>query len=205
MQPTMAFRQLLNSMRLDSTYKSPFKWGDYKTITVAGQTFTFNSAGKYSTQNVNFAGVSDGSAKTIPINSIGGEYYVGNKGVQSYDVYVSSSTNNQVVADDLFHEVQHAELFSQGGADGFGNFGSTTGTGVQKLHHQYMLTPSMFDSHRRFLNNLGANSSFTNRIVGSLMWQADIDIKNGKMPNNLHLYVPEVRNKLRIIHNHLYK
>jgi hypothetical protein len=29
MQPTMAFRQLLNSMRLDSTYKSPFKMGDY--------------------------------------------------------------------------------------------------------------------------------------------------------------------------------
>ncbi|MEJ2627346.1 MAG: hypothetical protein P8078_02140, partial [bacterium] len=134
-------------------------------------------------------------AHTITFNSTRGEDYVSNQGVQSYDIYVAE---HSVVgqADDVFHEVQHAEMFSAGGADGFGNFG-TIGNGVPKLHHQYMLTNSIFETHRNFLSNIGASSSFTNRIIGSLMGQAGITVQQGQMPSNVAIYIPEVKQILQ--------
>ena len=62
---------------------APFAY-EGQVVKIAGEEIKFNKAGKYSTQNVNFVGVdAKKGPNTVPINSIGGEYFVGNEGVHS--------------------------------------------------------------------------------------------------------------------------
>jgi RHS repeat-associated protein len=167
-------------------YISQFAY-EGQVVSIASQEFTFRKAGKFSSQNVNFIGIdTEIGANTVPTNSIDGEYFVGEEGVQSYNIFIGSgSTLSQ--ADDIFHEVQHAFMYAAKGADGRGGLGSTVGS--QGIHHRTMLTPALFNSHRSFLNSLGANSTFTRGIVSSLMAQAGITYTS----KNLSKYVPEVQ------------
>src|SRR3990172_5798407 len=84
---------LANYLSAKEGYKQASKFA-YKgqTITVAGKTYTFSKAGKYSTENINFAGIRKDDAETVPINSIGGENFVGKEGNQSYNIYISENT-----------------------------------------------------------------------------------------------------------------
>ncbi len=158
-----------------------------QTIVVNGQPFTFDNAGKYSSQHLNFVGVdTEIGPNTVPINSVGGEYFVGSEGEQSYNVFIGSGSLLDQ-ADDVFHEVQHAFMFAAKGADGKGGFGSIEGS--QGIHHRTMLTEKFFKTHRSYLNSLGASTEFKRGIVSSLMWQGGISYKS----NNIYKYVPEVQ------------
>lgn len=123
-----------------------------QTITIAGKTFSFDNAGKLSTTNVNFAGLSENGANTVAINSVLGEGFVGSVGVQSFDIYVSNTSNVGSQMDDVFHEVQHAEMFSTG------SFRGKVNQNVVDRHHAAMMQAPQWISHERFINQ--ANSQF---------------------------------------------
>ncbi|MCK5145842.1 hypothetical protein KAR48_03750 [bacterium] len=98
-------------------------------------------------------------------------------------------------ADDIFHEVQHASMFAENGADGRGGYGSTFGTGATGMHHRWMLSKGHFDPHRSFLSGLGANQKFIERTVSDLMSQGGL---TNKLPEKYwSRYVPEVGHLIR--------
>jgi RHS repeat-associated protein len=165
-------------------------------ITVAGQTFTFENAGRYSTQNINYIGVTEGGNKTEVINSIFGNNYVSNEGVQSYNIMINTRASFLHQAAAIYHETLHPIIFALRGADARGNFGPITREAVD-THHRSMLTPTFFEPKRTFLQNLGADGAFITNTVGSLMWQAGIRLgEEYSLPPGLDRYVTDVKDIL---------
>ncbi len=177
------------------TFASQFAY-EGQIITVAGQTFTFENAGRYSTQNINYIEVTEGGNKTEVINSIYGNNYVSNEGVQSYNILINTRASFLHQAGAIYHETLHPIMFALRGADARGNFGSITREAVD-THHRAMLTPTFFEPNRTFLQKLGADGAFITNTVGSLMWQAGIRLGEGySLPPGLDRYVPDVKDIL---------
>ncbi|MDD5539987.1 MAG: RHS repeat-associated core domain-containing protein [Candidatus Marinimicrobia bacterium] len=123
-----------------------------QSISVCGKSYNFSKAGKFSTANLNFIGVINGDAKTVPSNS-GVKNLVSKVGDQSYDIYISNNTfENQV--DDVFHEVQHASMFQGGNWPGKANDPDI----IQRHHAAMALNPSLWGEHEKYL--LEINSLF---------------------------------------------
>ncbi|NIR63389.1 MAG: hypothetical protein GWN00_09550, partial [Aliifodinibius sp.] len=98
-------------------------------ITINGKTFTFEKAGEYSSQNIKFMGTK-ADAGTTPVNSVLGRGYVDTqKGVQSYEIYLSDSKMLKVRMDDAFHETQHSVMFASG------SFSGKLNSDIRNRHH----------------------------------------------------------------------
>ena len=128
-----------------------------QTITVAGQEFTFENAGQYSTQNVNFVGVGKKDAGTTPVNSISGRGFIDTQnGVQSYEIRLSETKNLGDQMDNVFHEVQHSSMFATG------KFTGQLSQYIKDIHHGNMMLPTYWAPHERFISQ--ANRQFNTSI-----------------------------------------
>ena len=127
-----------------------------ETITINGRTFKFDKAGKYSKQNLKFTGITTADAGTTPVNSILGEGFVADKGVQGYEIKISNSIMLGVQMDDIFHEVQHASMFAGG------SFRGKINQRIKDIQHGRMLLPKNWIQHERFINE--SNQKFNTGI-----------------------------------------
>ena len=136
-------------------YFSKFAYEGEK-VTIKGKTFVFKKAGKFSTQNIKFIGTKH-DASTIPVNSLLGRGHVDTqKGVQSYEIYLSDSRNIGQQMDDAFHEVQHSSMFAEG------KFTGKLNQNIMDIHHGNMMLPKYWFPHERFLNQ--ANQQFNTNL-----------------------------------------
>ena len=143
-------------------YLSQFAYNG-QTITINGKTFTYNKSGKYSMQNLVFAGIRN-DAETTVHNSIGGKNFISREGVQTYNIYRSNASQMGARMDDIFHEVQHAFMFASGGFSG--NYKQSN---IVDRHHGAMMQGKLWRSHARFIQQVNSGG-FNARINPDFIW-----------------------------------